>query len=81
MRGKAAGVLLLAVAVLLLSYAAYAVLISLSSANIAQLGGTGIVSVNCPTADPCKVDQVTWTLSGTPPRVTAVRVTWTPASA
>ncbi|MEM2693033.1 MAG: hypothetical protein QXW56_06025 [Nitrososphaerota archaeon] len=66
---------------LLLSYAAYAVLIGLSSSDIAQLGGTGTVSVNCPTASPCKVDRVTWSLSGTPPRVTTVHVTWTPASA
>jgi len=75
------GAALLAVAALMLAYAAYAVLIGLSSADIAQLGGTGLVSVNCPTADPCQVDQVTWTISSLAPfRVTAVNVKWTPAS-
>jgi hypothetical protein len=79
---KAIGAVLLALAALMTAYAAYAVLIDLSSTNIAQLGGTGQVSVNCPAAgDPCQVDQVTWTISGSAPfRVTAVNVKWTPAS-
>jgi hypothetical protein len=77
---KAIGAVLLALAALMTAYAAYAVLIDLSSTNIAQLGGTGQVSVNCP-GDPCQVDQVTWTISGSAPfRVTAVNVKWTPAS-
>jgi hypothetical protein len=82
MRRKAIGAVLMAVAALMTAYAAYAVLIGLSSANIAQLGGTGLVSVNCPAAgDPCQVDQVTWTISSTAPfRVTHVNVKWTPAS-
>jgi hypothetical protein len=82
MRRKAMGAALLAVAALMLAYAAYAVLIGLSSTNIAQLGGTGQVSVNCPVAgDPCQIEQVTWTISSTAPfRVTHVNVKWTPAS-
>jgi hypothetical protein len=81
MRRKAIGAVLMAVAALMTAYAAYAVLIGLSSANIAQLGGTGQVSVNCPTAAPCQVDQVTWTISSSAPfRVMAVNVKWTPAS-
>ena len=63
----------------MLAYAAYAVLIGV--AQVAQLGGTGQVSVNCPTAAPCQVDQVTWTITTTAPfRVTHVNVKWTPAS-
>jgi hypothetical protein len=79
---KAIGAVLMALAALMMAYVAYAVLIGLSSTDIAQLGGTGQVSVNCPAAgDPCKVDQVTWTISSTAPfRVTAVNVKWTPAS-
>jgi hypothetical protein len=79
-RRKAIGATLLAVAALMLADAAYAVLINLSSANIAQIGGTGQVDVNCP-GNPCQVDQVTWTISSTAPfRVTHVNVKWTPAS-
>jgi hypothetical protein len=56
------------------------VLISLSSTNIAQIGGTGLVDVNCP-GNPCQVSKVTWTISGSAPyRVTAVNIQWTPAS-
>jgi hypothetical protein len=79
-RRKVAFLLLALAAVMAVASAAFAVQIDLSSENIAQLGGTGQVSVNCPTASPCKVDQVTWTLSGTPPRVTEVKVVWKPAS-
>jgi hypothetical protein len=81
MRRKAIGAVLMALAALMTAYAAYAVLISLSSADIAQLGGTGLVTVNCPTAAPCQVEQVTWTISSSAPfRVTAVNVKWSPAS-
>jgi hypothetical protein len=79
-RRKAIGAVLLALAALMTAYAAYAVLISLASTDIAQLGGTGQVSVNCP-GNPCQVSRVTWTISGSAPfRVTAVNVQWTPAS-
>jgi hypothetical protein len=81
MRRKAIGAVLMALAALMTAYAAYAVLIDLSSADIAQLGGTGLVTVNCPTAAPCQVEQVTWTISSSAPfRVTAVNVKWSPAS-
>jgi hypothetical protein len=81
MRRKAIGAVLMALAALMTAYAAYAVLITLSSADIAQLGGTGLVTVNCPTAAPCQVEQVTWTISSSAPfRVTAVNVKWSPAS-
>jgi hypothetical protein len=81
MRRKAIGAVLMALAALMTAYAAYAVLINLSSADIAQLGGTGLVTVNCPTAAPCQVEQVTWTISSSAPfRVTAVNVKWSPAS-
>jgi hypothetical protein len=80
-RRKAAFLLLALAAVIAVASAAFAVQINLASADIAQIGGTGQVSVNCPAAgNPCKVDKVTWTLSGTPPRVTQVKVDWTPAS-
>lgn len=63
----------LALAVLL---PAFAVLINLPSANIAQLGGTGLVDVVCP-ASGCAITRVSWVLSTTPPfRVTAVDINW-----
>jgi hypothetical protein len=80
MRRRTVGAILMAAAALMAAYAAYAVLISLASTNIAQLGGTGLVSVNCP-GDPCQVSEVTWTISNTAPyRVTNVNVKWKPAS-
>jgi hypothetical protein len=80
-RRKVAFLLLTLAAVMAVASAAFAVEINLSSENIAQLGGTGLVDVNCPTAAPCQVNQVTWTISSTAPyRVTAVNVKWTPAS-
>ena len=78
-RRKVAFLLLALAAVMAVASAAFAVQIDLSSADIAQLGGTGQVDVNCP-ANPCQITRVTWTLSGTPPRVTEVKVVWTPAS-
>ena len=78
-RRKAAFLLLALAAVMAVASAAFAVQISLSSADIAQIGGTGQVGVNCP-GNPCQVSKVTWTISGTPPRVTEVKVQWTPAS-
>ncbi len=72
----------LAIAVLpllLLATSAYAVLINLNSADINQLGGTGLVDVNCP-ANPCQVTKVSWTLTSAPPyQVDRVNVQWTTA--
>ncbi|MEM4190078.1 MAG: hypothetical protein QW544_06155 [Candidatus Caldarchaeum sp.] len=57
----------------------YAVAIALTSSEVAQLGGTGLVDVNCP-ANPCQVSKVSWTLTGTAPfRVDRVNVQWTTA--
>jgi len=78
-RRKAAFLLLALAAVMAVASAAFAVQISLPSADIAQIGGTGQVDVNCPVSG-CQISRVTWTLSGTPPRVTEVNVRWTPAS-
>jgi uncharacterized protein (UPF0333 family) len=81
MRRKTAFMLLVLAVVIAVVSAAFAVQISLSSADIAQIGGTGQVSVNCPAAgSPCQVSKVTWTISGTTLKVTAVNVQWTPAS-
>jgi hypothetical protein len=79
-RRKVAFLLLALAAVITVASAAFAVQINLSSEDIAQIGGTGQVSVNCP-GNPCQVSKVTWTISGSAPfRVTAVNVQWTPAS-
>ncbi|MEM2773961.1 MAG: hypothetical protein QXX82_06135 [Nitrososphaerota archaeon] len=67
-------------ALLLFTVAAYSVTITLSENNVAQLGGTGNVKVNCP-ANSCQIDKVKWVISGSPPyEVSAVEVTWIPAS-
>jgi|GEM_PF-5154625 len=69
-------------ALLLFTVAAYSVLISLSANDVAQLGGTGNVVVNCPAAgSPCKIDKVEWVLTTTnyQHKVDKVKVTWTPA--
>lgn len=51
----------------------------MTSSEVAQLGGTGLVDVNCP-ANPCQVSKVSWTLTGTAPfRVDRVNVQWTTA--
>jgi hypothetical protein len=78
-RRKVAFLLLALAAVITVASAAFAVQITLNESDIAQLGGTGQVDVSCP-ANPCEITRVTWTLSGTPPRVTQVNVKWTPAS-
>ena len=70
-------------ALLLFTVAAYSVLISLSADDVAQLGGTGEVVVNCPASgSPCKIDKVEWVLTTTnyQHNVDKVKVTWTPAS-
>jgi len=79
-RRKVAFLLLVLAAVITVASAAFAVQITLDESDIAQLGGTGQVSVSCP-ANPCEVDEVTWTISNTAPyRVTHVNVKWKPAS-
>ena len=75
-RRKAIGVALLAVAALMLAYAAYAVLIDLTSAEVDQLGGTPTVDVYCP-ANPCQISRVKWVLTSSYPYlVDQVRVDW-----
>ena len=65
--------------ILLGASAAYAVTISLSSSNVMPIGGTGLVTVNCP-AQPCAVSKVTWTLDTSPPfYVASATVSWTPS--
>jgi hypothetical protein len=56
--------------------AAYAVLITLASSSIDQLGGTGNVDVLCP-ANPCQISRVKWVITATPPfRVDKVNIDW-----
>jgi len=75
-RRKAIGAALLAMAALMLAYAAYAVLIDLTSAEVDQLGGTPIVDVYCP-ANPCQISRVKWVLTSSYPYlVDRVRVDW-----
>jgi len=75
-RRKAIGAALLAMAALMLAYAAYAVLIDLTSAEVDQLGGTPIVDVYCP-ANPCQISRVKWVLTSSYPYlVDQVRVDW-----
>jgi hypothetical protein len=78
-RRKVAFLLLALAAVMAVASAAFAVQITLNDSDIARIGGTGQVSVSCPVSG-CQISKVTWTLSGTPPRVTEVKVEWTPAS-
>lgn len=59
----------------------YAVLINLQSTDIAEIGGTGLVTVYCPAAN-CQISRVSWVISQSPPyRVTAVNVNWQTANA
>ena len=75
-RRKAIGAALLAMAALMLAYAAYAVLIDLTSAEVDQLGGTPIVDVYCP-ANPCQISRVKWVLTSSYPYlVDRVLVQW-----
>jgi hypothetical protein len=56
--------------------AAYAVLITLTSSSIDQLGGTGNVDVYCP-ANPCQIDRVKWVMTPSAPfMVDKVNVNW-----
>jgi hypothetical protein len=56
--------------------AAYAVLITLTSSSIDQLGGTGNVDVYCP-ANPCQIDRVKWVMTSSAPfMVDKVNVEW-----
>jgi type 1 fimbria pilin len=80
-RRKVAFLLLALAAVMAVASAAFAVEISLNDSDIARIGGTGNVEVHCPAAgNPCKIDKVYWVLSFPPPRVTAVKIYWTPAA-
>jgi hypothetical protein len=75
-RREAIGAVLLAVAALMLAYAAYAVLIGFTSAEVDQLGGTPIVDVYCP-ANPCQISRVKWVLTSSYPYlVDRVLVQW-----
>ncbi len=79
-RRRAAFLLLALAAVMAVASAALAVEISLSSTDVARIGGTGQVDVYCP-ANPCQVTRVSWTINSAPPYwVTAVKVTWQPAT-
>ncbi len=56
--------------------AAYAVAIALTSSDIDQLGGTGVVDVYCP-ANPCQISRVKWVLTSSYPYlVDRVLVEW-----
>jgi hypothetical protein len=62
---------------LLAASAAFATAITLSSVN--AIGGTGLVTVNCP-ASPCSVTSVTWGLQAAAPfYVQSATVAWTPS--
>ncbi len=79
-RRKAIGAVLLALAALMTAYAAFAVMIGLTSAEVDQLGGTPIVDVYCP-ANPCQINRVKWVLTSSYPYlVDQVRVDWQTAS-
>jgi len=79
-RRKAIGAMLIALAALMLAYAAYAVMIDLTSAEVDQLGGTPSVDVYCP-ANPCQISRVKWVLTTSYPYlVDQVRVNWQTAS-
>ena len=70
--------LLLVVGLLMIS-SVYAVLIQLNSADVAQIGGTGQVSVSCP-ASGCTISKVSWILDSNPPfKITGAEVSWTPS--
>jgi hypothetical protein len=76
-RRKAAFLLLALAAVMAVASAAFAVTIDLRSADVDQLGGTDIVNVLCPAADPCQINRVKWVLTSSYPYlVDQVRVDW-----
>ncbi|MEM1948402.1 MAG: hypothetical protein QXF45_07785 [Candidatus Caldarchaeum sp.] len=73
---KAVYLILLFVSLMFLANAAFAVLINLSSADVAQLGGTPVVDVQCP-ANPCQITRVTWVLTSSAPyQVDRVNIEW-----
>ena len=76
-RRKVAFLLLALAAVMAVASAALAVVIALDPGDVADIGGTFPVDVECP-ANPCEVSRVTWSISGPPFQVTAVNVEWTP---
>jgi len=65
------------ISLLLFTVAAYSVAIKLVDTDIQRLGGTGQVGIICP-ANPCEIKKVTWGLTDTPKRVSAVNIQWTP---
>ena len=65
------------ISLLLFTVAAYSVAIALEKTDIQRLGGTGQVGIICP-ANPCEIKKVTWSLTDTPKRVSAVKIQWTP---
>ena len=76
-RRRVAFLLLALAAVMAVASAAFAVLIELRTANVDQLGGTPMVDVNCPAADPCEINRVKWVLTSSYPYlVDQVRVDW-----
>jgi hypothetical protein len=73
-RRKVAFLLLALAAVIAIASAAFAVTISV--ADVYQLGGTPMVDVDCP-ANPCQINRVKWVLeSSYPYLVDRVLVTW-----
>lgn len=72
--------ILLPLAVVLALLPLYATLITLQSSDVDEIGGTGLVTVNCPAKNGV-INRVSWVISQNPPfRVTAVRVHWETAS-
>lgn len=73
-------VIALALIAAITALASYAVVIALDSNDVAQLGGTHLVDVRCPVANPCRIDRITWTLSSSAPyTVTRANVVWNTA--
>jgi len=67
-------------ALALLATVLYAVAITLPSASVPEIGGTGQVDVECPVSG-CQIARVDWLRdSSAPYYVTGVAVTWTPAT-
>ena len=76
---KGAGVIIfLALSSIMIS-AVYAVSLNLDSGNVAQVGGTGTVDVQCP-ASGCTIDSVKWVVDSNPPyKITGATIDWTTA--
>ena len=73
-------VIALLVAIAIVGVIAPAFAVQITVGNTAAIGGTGEVSVSCP-ASGCVIDRISWVQDTSAPfDVTAVNVTWTPAS-